>query len=236
MGRQISANVTYKKSFEDEVPMLNELPNATAVATVTSPEVMPDTAFIEKSAPTEQSADQLSLQPTDSEKSKVPNAMSLFFVKPHEPVFVNIDQHGPTVAGLYTIEPAMLQRGGTQRYFQPPRLKPLTKDAFSVIKELILILLLVAGYSPLLPSGAINRNSKFTLNYWAYMTSVLMLAVVVSLIIKLIILNRLKVNSVWELILEYNFAYFVTPSKVRQKFEKAQEIASEKQLNEISLS
>ena len=78
MGLHISANGTYLKSFEDEVPMLNELPNATAVATVTSPAVTPDTALIEKSAPTKQSADQLSFQPTDSDKSKVPNGMSLF--------------------------------------------------------------------------------------------------------------------------------------------------------------
>ena len=108
MGRHSSTNETYEKSFDYEVPMLNELPIATAIATVTSPKVTPDTAFIEKNAPTKQSADQLSLQPTDSDKSKVPNAMSLFFVKPHEPVFVNIDQHGPTFAGLYTIESAML--------------------------------------------------------------------------------------------------------------------------------
>ena len=99
--------------------------------------------------------------------------MSLFFVKPHEPVFVNIDQHGPTVAGLYTIEPAMLQRGGTQRYYQRPRLKPSIKDAFIVIKESILILLLVAGYSPLSLCGAIDRNIKNTLNNWASMASVL---------------------------------------------------------------
>ena len=52
--------------------------------------------------------------------------------------------------------------------------------------------------------------------------------VVVSLIIKLIILNRLKVNSVWELILEYNFAYFVTPFKVIQQFEKAQDVCKRK--------
>ena len=42
----------------------------------------------------------------------------------------------------------------------------------------------------------------------------MLVVVVVSLFIKLIILNRLKVKSVWELIIEYNFAYFVTPSKV----------------------
>ena len=91
--------------------------------------------------------------------------MSLFFSKPHEPVFVNIGQPGPTVARLYTIEPVALQRGGTQRYYQRPCLKPSTKHAFSVIKELIPILLLVAGHSPLSPGGAISRNSKFTLNY-----------------------------------------------------------------------
>ena len=69
--RDISSNKTDQTSIEDEILMLNELPNATAVATVTSPAVMPDTAFIEKSAPTKKSADQLSLQPTDSDKSKV---------------------------------------------------------------------------------------------------------------------------------------------------------------------
>ena len=189
MGRHISANETYEKSFEDEVPMLNELPNATAVATVTSPAVTLDKALIDKSAPTKQSADQLSLETTDSDKSQVPNAMSLFFVKPHEPVFVNIDQHGPTVAGLYTIEPVALQHGGTQRYYQRPRLKPSIIDAFIVIKKSILILLLVAGYSPILLGGAINRNSKTSLRYWASIASALMLAVlVVSLILKLITL------------------------------------------------
>ena len=164
ISRHISANVTYEKSFENEVPMLNELPNATAVATVTSPAVTLDTAFIEQSAPTKQSADQLSLQTTDSDKSKVKTAMSLFFVKPHEPVFVNIYQHGPTVAGLYTIEHSMLQRGGTQRLYQRPRLKPSIKAAFIVIKESILILLLIAGYSPLWLGGAIDRNTNNTLN------------------------------------------------------------------------
>ena len=159
--------------------MLNELPNATAFATVATPAVTPDAALIEKSAPTKQSAGQLSLQKTDSVKSKVPNAMSLFFVKPHEPEFVNIDQHGPTVKGLYTIEPVALQRGGTQRYYQRPRLKPSIRDAFIVIKESIIILLLVAGYSFLSLNGAINRNSKTSLKYWASMVSVLMLAVLV---------------------------------------------------------
>ena len=173
MGRHILANVTYEKSFEDEVPMLNELPNATAVATGTSPAGTPDTALIEKNAPTKQSADQLSLQRTDFDKSKVPNAMSLFFDKPHEPVFVNIDQHGQTVAGLHTIDPAMLQRGSIQRYYQRPRLKPSIRHAFIVIKESILILLLVAGYSPLSLGGAIDRNIKTTLNNWASMASVL---------------------------------------------------------------
>ena len=47
MGRHSPANLTYEKSFEDEVPMLNELPNATAVAIVTSFAVTPDTALIE---------------------------------------------------------------------------------------------------------------------------------------------------------------------------------------------
>ena len=54
------------------------------------------------------------------------------------------------------------------------------------------------------------------------MASVLMLAVLVSLLIlKLITLYRLKVKSVWELIRKCNFAYFVTLSKVIQQFTKA---------------
>ena len=126
---------------------------------------MPDTVLIEKTAPTKQCADQLSLQLTDFDKSIVPNAMSLLFVKPHEPVFINIEQHGLTVEGLYTTEPVSLQRGGTQRYYQRPRLKPSIKDAFIVIKESILKLLLVAGYSPLSLGGAINRNIKTSLRY-----------------------------------------------------------------------
>ena len=117
MGRHISADETSDKSVEDDARLLNELSNATAVATVNSPAGTPDTALIEKTAPTKQSADQLSLQLTDFDKSIVPNAMSLLFVKPHEPVFINIEQHGLTVEGLYTIESGSLQRGGTQRYY-----------------------------------------------------------------------------------------------------------------------
>ena len=116
-------------------------------------------------------------------------------------MFFNIAQPGPTVAGLSKIEFVALKPGGTQRYYQRPRLKPSTRYAFVVIKKLILILLLVAGYSALSPNNAINRNSKTTVSYWASIASVLMLAVlIVSLILKLITLNRLKVNSVWELI------------------------------------
>ena len=163
--------------------MLNEVPNATAVETVVTFEITPNAALIETSAITKESADQLSLKPTDSDKSKVPNAMRLFFVKPHELVFVNIDQHGPIVEGLYTIKHVALQRGGTQRYYQRPRLKQSIRDAVLVIIELILILLLVAGYSLLSLRGAMDRNSKNTLNYWASMTSVLMLAVLVVSII-----------------------------------------------------
>ena len=77
MGRHISANETYEKSIEDESPLVNELHNATAVATVATPAVTPDAALIEQSAPTEQSADQLSVQPADCDKSKVPNSMSI---------------------------------------------------------------------------------------------------------------------------------------------------------------
>ena len=54
MEREILSNETYKNSVEDEAPLLNELPNATAVATVDSPAVTPDTALIEKSAPLNQ--------------------------------------------------------------------------------------------------------------------------------------------------------------------------------------
>ena len=39
--------------------------------------------------------------------------MGLFLAKPHKTVFVNIAKPEPTVAGLYTIEPVALQRGGT---------------------------------------------------------------------------------------------------------------------------
>ena len=67
----------------------------------------------------------------------------------------------------------MLQRGGTQRYYQRPRLKPSIRDAFIIIKTLILILLLVAGYSFLSLNSAIDRNIKNTLNNWASMASVL---------------------------------------------------------------
>ena len=219
MERDISSNKTDKTSFEDEAPLLNKLPNATAVATIAARATTPDAALNKKCAPTVQSADKLFVQPTDFQKSNVPNAMSLFFAKPQETVFVNIAKTEKNVARFYTIERVAFQRGGTQRYYQRPRLKPSTRDAFLVIIKLILLLPLIAGYSLLSLGGSINRNSKFTLNYRAYMASVLMLTVVVvSLILKLITLNRLKVKSVWELILEYNFAYFVTPSKVIQQF------------------
>ena len=171
--RDISSNKIDKMSFKDEAPLLNELPNATAVATVAAPEVTHDAALIDTSAPTQQSADKLSLQLTDSDKSKVPNAMSLFLAKPHETVFVNIAKPEPTVAGFYSIEPVALQRHGKKRYDQRPRLKPSIRDAFIVIKESILILLLIAGYSPFSLAGAIDRNIKNTLNNWASMASVL---------------------------------------------------------------
>ena len=103
--------------------------------------------------------------------------MSLIFAKPHEPVFDNIAQPGPTVAGLYTIEPVALQRGGTQRYYKQPSLKPSTRKAFLVIIKLILLLPLVAGYSHLPPCGAMDRNSNNILNYLASLASVLMFAV-----------------------------------------------------------
>ena len=162
--RDISSNETYTKSFEDEAQLLNELPNATAVATDAASIVSPDAALIEKIAPTKLSVDQLYLQPTDSDKSKLPNAMSLFVAKPHESVFANNATPEPTVAGIYTIEPVACQRNGTQRYYQRPRLKPWTRDAVLVIIKLILLLPLVAGYLPLAPCGAMDRNSKNTLN------------------------------------------------------------------------
>ena len=197
MGQHILANETNEKSFEDEAFLLNELPNATAFSTVAAPEVTHDAALIDTSAPTQPSADQLSLQLTDADKSKVPNAMSLFLGKPHETVFVNIAKPEPTVAGFYSIEPVALQRHGKERYYQRSRLKPSIRDAFIVIKVSILILLLIAGYSPLSLGGPINRNSKTSLRYGASMASVVMLAVlVVSLILALITLNRLKVESV----------------------------------------
>ena len=79
--RHISANETYEKLFENEVLMLNELPYATGLATVAASAVTLDAGLIAKSAPTKPSVDQLSLQPTDSDKSKVPNALSLYLAK-----------------------------------------------------------------------------------------------------------------------------------------------------------
>ena len=153
--------------------------------------------------------------------------MSLFFAKPHETVFVNIAKPEPIVAGLYTIDPVTFQRGGTQRYYQRPRLKPTTRDAVLVIIKLILLLPLLAGYSHLLPCGAMDRNSKNTLNYWASMASVVMLAeLIVLLILGLIILIRLQVKSVWELILKCNIAFKL--SKVIQQFKEAQEVCERK--------
>ena len=136
----MSANETYEKSIKDESPLVIELPNATAVAPVATPAVMPDAALIDNSALTEQSPDQLSVQPADCDKSKVPNSMSLFLAKPHEILFVNIAKPEPTGAGLYTIEPETFQHSGTQRYYQRPCLKPSTRYAFVFIKKLILIL------------------------------------------------------------------------------------------------
>ena len=229
MGRHISANETNETNFEDKAQLLNKLPNATAVATVAASAISPDAALIEKSAPSEQSANQLSLQPTNSNKSKVPNVMGLFLAKPHKTVFANIAKPEPTVAGLYTIEPVALQHGCTQRYYQRPRFKPPTKDAFLVIIKLIQLLPLVACYSPLSPYYTMDRISNKRLNYWASMKSFLMLAVlVVSLILESITLIRLKVKSVWKLITEYNFESFVTPSKVIQRSGKAQNVFGRK--------
>ena len=89
--------------------------------------------------------------------------------------------------------------------------------------------MLIADYSPLSLDGAINRNSITSLRYGASMTSVLMLAVlVVSLILALITLNRLKVKSGWKLIIKFNFECFVTPSKVMQRSGKSQKIVGVK--------
>ena len=59
------------------------LSNATAVATVAAPAVRPETTLIEKIAPTELSADLLSWQPTDFDKSKG-QTHCLFLAKPNE--------------------------------------------------------------------------------------------------------------------------------------------------------
>ena len=80
--------------------MLNELPNATAVLTVAARATTPYAAFYKKCEPAVQSADQLSEQPTDSDKSKVPNAMCLFRAKLHKTVFVNIAKPELTIAGF----------------------------------------------------------------------------------------------------------------------------------------
>ena len=149
--------------------------------------------------------------------------MGVFFAKPQKTVFVNIAKPEPIVAGLYAIEPVSLQRGGTKRYYQRPRLKPSTRDAFLVIIKLILLIPLVSGYSLLSPCSEMDRNCKNTSNFWALMASILMFAVlVVSLISALITLNRLKVKSVWKLITNYNFECFVTPFKVMQRSGKWQ--------------
>ena len=106
--------------------MLNELNDATTVA----PAITPDADLIETNGPTKTSAEQSSLQLTDSDKSKVQNVMTLIFANRHEQVFVNIAQPRLTVAGLYTIEPVALHRDGTQRYYQRPRLKKSTINEF----------------------------------------------------------------------------------------------------------
>ena len=46
ISRHISANKTYDNNCEDDVLMLNEFSNATAVATVAAPAVTPDAALI----------------------------------------------------------------------------------------------------------------------------------------------------------------------------------------------
>ena len=129
-SRQISANETYDKSFEDKATLINELHNATAVANIAAPEVTFDAALIEKCAPTEPSAKQLSLIPTDSDKSKLPNALTLCFVRPYETVFVNIAKPEPTVAGLYEIEPVAFHRGGTSVTISGLALKLLQETRF----------------------------------------------------------------------------------------------------------
>ena len=65
------------------------------------------------------------------------------------------------------------------------------------------------------------------------MASVLMLAVlVISLILALITLIRIKVKRVCELILKFNFACFVTPSKVIQQFGEAQKVCGRKRIKQ----
>ena len=106
MERDISSNKTDKTIFEDEAPFMNELPNATAVATVGARATTNDAALNKKYAPTAQFADQLSVQPTDFEKSKVPNAMSLFLAKPHETVFSTSPNMNQPLQGFIQLYPS----------------------------------------------------------------------------------------------------------------------------------
>ena len=57
ISRNISRNEIYEKSYKNEASLMNELPNATAVAIVAASAITSDAALIKTNAPTEQSAD-----------------------------------------------------------------------------------------------------------------------------------------------------------------------------------
>ena len=116
ISQHISENKTFEKSFENIASFLNKLPNATAVANVAAPAVTPDAAVIDKSALTKKSADQLFLQLTHFESSIVLSALSIFVPSRMKQRLSTSPQPGPSVSGIYTIEPVAHQRGGTQRY------------------------------------------------------------------------------------------------------------------------
>ena len=133
-----------EKSFDEEVPFIDEVPTLPAVAT---PAVPSDTQYAvtaETVAPNQPAVDIMAIQPQVSDKSAVTNALIQSMAKPTATIPVVSADHASTVAALFTVQPVAAQRGGVQRYDLRPRPKPSTRDAFLIIVTLILLLPLAA--------------------------------------------------------------------------------------------
>ena len=195
IGQHVPTNQTEQNSFKDEFFFLNELPNTPAVASVASPAVTPDGAPVKASGTNEQSANQMTMQPTDIDKATVSNALRQFRAKLFAARHVASAELTSIVAAPSTMKQVAPRRDGAKRYDLRLLSKPATRDATLFIIAFILLLPLIAEYSFLTPIVRVARNKSNTLNFWASMWNlVTWAALVVSLNFAIITLIILKIK------------------------------------------